>query len=498
MRNGKQYLESLDDGRRVYVNGEKVSNPTEHPAFSGAIRTAASLYDAALDPSNDMIFTDPETGIEANKVFMIPRNYEDLEQRRQAIISWASITKGLMGRSPDHVGSFIAGFASAPEVFAEGDPSFANNVKRFYQTMMRDDLYLSYAIIPPQVDRSKTAQGQEDRFTQVGVYEEKDDGIVVRGSQMLATSGAISNYLFVSCMPPLRPGDEDYALSFVVPIDTPGLKLYCRRPYAIGQPSAFDYPLSTRFDESDALVVFEDVFVPWENVFVYRNVELVRDQFFRAPAHVLGNNQAQTRLIVKLKFLIGIARKVAATNRIDSIPSVQEKLGDLASLAAIVEGMVLASEASHVVDDNGVARPNPRFLYAPMGLQAELYPRVLHLLREIVGAGVVQLPSSYKEMVNPETQSDIERYVKSPDVPSEERVKLFKLAWDAVGSEFAGRHHQYELFYAGAPHVAKGYAYRNYGYDEAVELVESFMGSYGLKDADGYGFNQEISPAASG
>ena len=165
-------------------------------------------------------------------------------------------------------------------------------------------------------------------------------------------------------------------------------------------------------------------------------------------------------------------------------------LGVVASLASIVEGMVLASEASHVVDDNGVARPHPRFLYGAMGLQAELYPRVLHLLREMVGAGVIQVPSSYKEMVNPETEADIKRYVRSPGVSSEERVKLFKLAWDAVGSEFAGRHHQYELFYAGAPYVAKGYSYRNYGYEEAVGLVESFLRDYGLEDAEDSGLKQ--------
>ena len=478
MRSGQHYLESLDDERHVYVNGERVRHVSAHPAFQGVTQTIASLYDAALEPSNDMIFAEPGTGVKGNKVFMIPRSLEDLQQRRVAIQTWAKLTNGLAGRSPDHVGSFLAGFASAADIFGP----FAGNVSRVYHKLLSDDLYISYAIIPPQVDRSKTAQGLEDAFTQVGVYDEKDGGIIVRGSQMLATGGAISNYVFVSCIPPLRPGDEDYALSFVVPTDAPGLKLYCRRPYALGQPSAFDYPLSTRFDESDALVVFDDVFVPWENVFVYRNVELVREQFFKTPAHVLGNNQAQIRLTTKVKFLIGLARKVAATNRIDEIPSVQENLGELASLAAIVEGMVLASEASAVFDRNGVARPNPRFLYGAMGLQAELYPRVLHLLRQMVGAGVIQVPSSYRELVNPETESDIKRYVKSPGVPSEERVKLFKLAWDAVGSEFAGRHHQYELFYAGAPYVAKGYAYRNYGYDEAVSLVDAFLSSYGLED----------------
>ena len=478
MRSGTHYLESLDDGRTIYVNGERVSRLTAHPAFRGITRTIASLYDTALEASNDMIFTDPKTGIKGNKVFMIPQSLEDLGQRHRAIQTWAQLTNGFVGRSPDHVGSFLAGFASAADLFGP----FADNVTHLYRQLLSDDLYISYAIIPPQVDRSKTAQGQEDAFTQVGVYKEKSGGIVVRGSQMLATGGAISNYLFVSCIPPLRPGDEDYALSFAIPTATAGLKLYCRRPYALGQPSTFDYPLSTRFDESDALVVFDDVFVPWENVFAYRNIELVRDQFFKTPAHVLGNNQAQIRLITKVKFLIGLARKVAATNRIDAIPSVQETLGELASLAAIVEGMVLASEANAIFDANSVARPHPRFLYGAMGQQAELYPRVLHLLREIVGAGVIQVPSSYQELVNPETEPDIKRYVKSPGMPSEERVKLFKLAWDAVGSEFAGRHHQYELFYAGAPYVAKGYTFRNYGYDEAVSLVDSFLSSYGLEN----------------
>jgi len=195
-------------------------------------------------------------------------------------------------------------------VFARGSDSFGQNVTRFYRKLLNEDFYATYVIIPPQVDRSKTAKDQEDAFMQVGVCREKDGGIVVRGAQMLGTASAISNYLFVSCIVPLQPGDEDYALSFVTPMDSPGLKLYCRPPYAVGKPSVFDYPLSTRFDETDALMVFDDVFVPWENVFVYRDVGLVRAQFFETPAHVLGNNQAQIRLTTKMQFLLGIARKI--------------------------------------------------------------------------------------------------------------------------------------------------------------------------------------------
>jgi 4-hydroxyphenylacetate 3-monooxygenase len=480
VKSGQQYLEALCDGRRVSIHGEWVRNVTDHPAFLGVTRTIAGMYDTALDPANNMIYTAPESGNRANRVFMIPRSRDDLEQRRQAMTCWSRRTHGFVGRGPEHVGNFMAGFASAPEVFARAGKAYGDNVSRWYRKLLDEDLYVTYTIIPPQVDRSKTAQGLEDPFIQVGVVEEKDGGIVVRGAQMLGTASAISDYLFVSCIMPLRPGDEAYANTFIIPIATPGLKLYCRPPYAVDKPSVFDYPLSMQFDESDALAVFDDVFVPWENVFVYRDVEMLRAQFFETPAHVLGNSQAQIRLMVKMQFLAGLARKIAAAMNIDAIPSVQEKLGELASLAAIVEGMVLASESQCVVDRHGVAQPNPRFLYGAIGLQAELYPRALGVVRELAGAGVIQPPSSYMELVNPETAPDIRRYIRAGGVPSEERIKLFKLAWDAIGSEFGGRHHQYEMFYAGAPYVAKGYAYRNYGYEQAVELVDAFLRSYGV------------------
>jgi 4-hydroxyphenylacetate 3-monooxygenase len=483
MRTGEQYLAALRDDRAIFVDGERVADVTEHEAFRGIVSTVASLYDIAADPANDMSFTEPTTGLRANKIYMIPRNVDDLRARRAAIERWARASNGLLGRGPDHVAAFLAAFASAPSVFENGRAGFGDNLTAFYRRALADDLYLSYVIIPPQVDRSKTAQGQEEAFLQVGVLKEQDGGIVVRGAQMLGTAAAISDYIFVSCIMPQRPGDEDYALSFVVPLAASGLRLYPRRPYAMGQPSTFDYPLSTRFDETDALVVFDDVFIPWEHVFVYRDVELTRKQFFETAAHVLGNTQAQIRLAVKLQFLAGVARKIAATNRIDVLPQVQETLADLAAIAAIVEGMVLAAEGTSSVDAYGVARPNPRFLYAAMSQQAEFYPRALHLLRMLAGGGVMQLPSSAAELNDPRSGPDIRRYIRSTGVPSEERIKLFKLAWDLFGSEFGSRHHQYEMFYAGAPYVAKGYAFRNYGFDAAVKLVDDFMSTYRLEPA---------------
>lgn len=478
MRSGQNYLESLCDARCVILGGEKIADVTSHPAFEGITRTVARLFDSASNPANGMLFR-PNGGELGNKVYMIPRTQEDLRQRRHAISLWARHTGGFVGRGPDHVASFFAGFASKPEVFARGDKAFADNVVRFHGKMLRESLYVAYVIIPPQVDRSKTAKDWDQEFIQAGAVREQQGGVVIRGAQMLGTAAAIADYLYVSCIVPLKPGDENYALSFVLPIASKGLKLYCRRPYALGCPSAFDYPLSARFDESDALVVFDDVLVPWENVFVYKNVELVRAQFFDTPAHVLGNTQAQIRLVEKLKFIIGLARKIAATTRVDQIPAVQEKLGELASLAAIVEGMVIAAEAT-CTNRDGVAWPNSRFLYAAMAMQAEMYPRVLHLVRELAGGGFLQVPDRQEEFGNPEAAADLDRYLSTPGVTAKDRVKLFKLAWDVVGSEFAGRHHQYEMFYAGAPHLSRGYAFRNYGYEEVVALADSFLASYDL------------------
>ncbi len=474
MRSGKSYLNAIHDDRCVYVDGERVRGVPGHAAFRGITRTIAGLYDHAADPANGMACE----GV--NQIYRIPRSQEDLRARRQAITSWARLTNGLVGRGPEHVAGFLAGFAGAPDVFGRADKRFADNVTRFHRTAAEQDLFVTYVIVPPQVDRSKTAQGWDEKFLQVGVVGERDGGIVVRGSQMLGTSSAVSDYLFVSCIVPLKAGDEDYANTFVVPISTKGLKFYCRPPYALHKSSVYDYPLSTRFDETDALVVFDDVFVPWEDVFVYRNVELLRAQFFDTAAHALGNTQAQIRLSVKMKFIIGLARKIAAATQSDTFPGVQEKLGELASLAAIVEGMVLAAEASCSIDKHGVARPNPRFLYGAMGLQSELYPRAIQILRELAGGGVVQVPSSVQDLLAPETQADLRKYIRAAGMTAEDRIKLFKLAWDIVGTEFGGRHQQYEMFYAGAPHVAKGYAYRNYGYDEAVERVNAFLNSYSM------------------
>lgn len=481
MRTSADYLASLDDGRHVVVDGEPVKDIIEHPAFAPIARTIGRLFDLAADPANNMQAEDPATGRAVNRLFLPPRDTGELSAYREAAQVWATETHGFVGRSPDHVGAFVAAFSSHPEAFADNrgpGRNLAENVRAFHRRVVENDLYVSYAIIPPQVSRATTAHAWEGDFIQVGVKKERPDGIVVQGAQMLATGGAVADEILVSCIKPLQAEDEDFAVSFTVPVDTDGLTLYCRRPYAPGASSEYDYPLTSRYDETDALLVFDEVFIPWENVFVYRDVPGLRRQFFDTGAHVLGNWQAQIRFATKLRFLAGLARKVAEVNGVDKFPGVVEKLGELASLVSVVESGVLAAEHTAGNDDRGLCRPGARALYGAMGLQSEIHPRVIGILRDLAGGGVLQLPASVAELHNETTRAHMDRYVSSPGTSAEERIKLFKLVWDAIGSEFAGRHQQYELFYAGAPFVVKGYAYRNYGYDQPLAEVDDFLASY--------------------
>jgi 4-hydroxyphenylacetate 3-monooxygenase len=479
MRTGQEYLDSLNDGRTVLLDGQVVENVLEHPAFGTVARTIGELYDIAADPENGMQYHSEEIDGTANLVFSTPRTPEQLTARRKAVQRWTKHTHGWIGRSPDHVGTFFAAFGAHPEVFEDPKHDFAGNISRYHRRILAEDLYVSYAIIPPQVSRATTASGWEGDFLQVGVVRETEEGIVVRGSQMLATGAAIADEVFVTCIKPLGPDDEDFAVSFALPVATEGLKLLCRRPYAPQASSTFDYPLTSHYDEPDSLVIFDDVLVPWDRVFVDRNTEALRRQFFDTGAHALGNWQAQTRLNTKMQFIGAVARKVTQVNGTDRIPGVQEKLGELASILSSVESALMAAEYTAELDDAGMLVPGKRALYGVMGMQSETYPRVIEILRDLVGGGVLQMPSGVADMRSSVTGPDVERYIASPGVGSEERIKLFRLAWDIIGSEFAGRHQQYELFYAGAPFVVRGvYAYRNYGYEQHVAELDEFLSSY--------------------
>ena len=491
MRTGKEYVNSLNDGRGVYLDGQLVRDVTTHPAFAPAIGSVAQLYDLATDPENAEIMTYRPAASDAsvNKIWLIPKSIEDLEARRKAHQLWQEASFGLMGRSPDHVAAFITGFASSLDIFARGGGQFAENVLRFYQKAREQDLYLAYVIVPPQGDRSKPAHQQPDPHFYAGVVKERDDGIIVKGAQGIGTGALMSNYVLLTCIVPLRSGDENYAISVVVPTNASGLRLYPRRSYATMGDSTYDYPLSSRFDESDSLLVFDDVFVPWEDVFIYKNIELTQAQFFEGPAHVLGNFQALVRLWIKLQFLLGLCKRVCEMHGSVALPPVQAQLGELAAYVSQVEAFVRAAEKNPIFDRNGVARPNPEMVYGGLILQPAICNTMLQSIRELVGGGVIAVPSSASMFLSPLTSSDVRKYYQSGNTGAEERVRLLKLIWDLVGTEFGGRQLQYEMFYAGAPFIVRARNYRAYDWCKSNNLIDRCLAEYNLPDTISGGSN---------
>jgi len=477
MRTGAELLRSLDDGRQVFLDGDRVGRVTDHPAFREAARRMASLFDIAAAPElrERMTFASPKTGAPVWRAWQIPRSHADLKARRLFSETWAEATFGLMGRTPDHVGGFFTGFAATPHVFAAGGQAFADNVVRFYEELRDRHLYASYAIVPPQIDRSKPAHKQSDPTLYAGVVKERDDGIVIAGAQQLATAAVFSDYLHLACIHPLQPGDENYANALAVPINAPGLKLYPRRPFARAGMSAFDYPLTSRFDESDCFCVFDNVFVPWERVFVYRNLAVSRDQWWKTPAHLYGNHQAQCRYATKLRFMMGIAKRMNEMTGNDANPAVAIQMGELAAIVTIVESMLHAHETAATVDADGVLWPAAATLYSMMALQSELNGRMLEIIRELAGAAMITLPSSAQDFSTPEIAADIARYMQSGSADAKTRVAVMRLAWDFLGSEFGSRHAQYEKFYGGASFLVKQNVNRAFDYKRATAMVDAAL-----------------------
>jgi 4-hydroxyphenylacetate 3-monooxygenase len=388
----------------------------------------------------------------------------------------------MLGRSPDHVASCVSGMFMGLDLFERHGAARAAAVREYYEYARDNDLYLTYVIISPQADRSRSAGEQSDEFLVAGVCDEDREGITLRGAKMLGTGCPLANEVFVGAIQPLKPGEEKHSVTAMVPLNAKGLKILSRKSFEAHALSMFDSPLSSSFDENDAVLYFDEVKVPWERVFVHNDVQLAQAQWHAIPTHVYQNYQCQVRLMVKLRFLLGLARKIADTNGIGHFPQVRETLGQLAAETAMVEGMVVGMEASGESYGKYFV-PNKKLLYSAMVLTQQLYPRFVTTLRELSGGGMVMLPSSVDDFANPEIAGYIGLTQRSPVTDSVGRVKLFKLAWDAVGSEFGSRHLQYEMFYAGANMVTRGHAFRTYDWDRAVGLVDDLMARYELPQA---------------
>jgi 4-hydroxyphenylacetate 3-monooxygenase len=482
-KTGAEHISSLQDGRTVYIDGELVADVTEHKAFRNAVRSAAALYDYQARPENieAMTFRPPGASRRVSRGWQMPKSFEEMVERRRALQAWAALSGGFLGRSPDHLASSLIGQLMGIDVFRRHSEARAKALEDYFDYASKADLFLTYVIINPQAERTKS-WGEQSEDMVARIVDEDSTGITIRGAKMLGTSSIMANEVFVASMQPLKAGEEDLAFSCALPMNAKGLRVLSRKSYEAQATSVFDNPISSRFDENDALMYFEDVKVPWERVFVYRDTDMCRAQFHDTPSHAYQNYQAQIRLSVKVAFLAGLARRITEAIGTTKIPSVAEQLGAIAAQAGMVNAMLSGMEASGSHFKEWWV-PNKHYMYSAQVITQELYPRLIQSIRDLAGGALIMLPSSVLDFANPEIRAIIDKTQRSASMDPEHKVKFMKAAWDAIGSEFGSRHVQYEMFYAGARFVTAGHSFRTYDWNGATALVEALLASYDLDEA---------------
>lgn len=454
IRTGADYIQAIKSRQpEVWLGGRRVTNLADEPVFKQPIKELARLYDMQHDPKyqDDITHICEETGARVNNSFLNPKSAEDLQARRRIFEVWAEATYGLMGRTPDFLGTVVTAMASNDWFFRQYGDQWGDNIVNYYKYIRDNDLFLTHAIINPQNDRSKASNEQEDPYTHLGVVKETDEGLIVRGSKMLATLAPITDEVIIYSYPSFKPGDEKYAISFAIPIDTPGLRIFCREETQDGTRSTWDHPLASRFEEMDAVLVFEDVLVPWERVFINQNVEAGNLLYPRTGINLQPSHQSAVRGLVKISFATEVTCAVADAVGVDGFLNVQNQLAELLQGVETIRALVRVAEYEFEMTPQGEARPAIVPLETIRGILPTLYPRAMEILQTIGAGGLLMSPTG-ADFGNPElTEAMNKHYGGRSGVSAEERVRLFKLAWDLCGEAFGQRLVQYERYYSGDP-----------------------------------------------
>ena len=482
---GQEYLDSLDDGREVWIYGERVGKITEHPAFRNSARMIARMYDALHDPAKKDILTVPtEWGGFTHRFYRAANNVEEQVAQRDAIAEWQRISWGWMGRSPDYKGCFL-GTLGANADFYKG---FEQNARNWYRKAQEKTWYVNHAIMNPPVDRDLGPEAGKDVF--VRVTKETSEGIYVSGAKVVATGSALTHYTFIGHVGQVAVQDPAFCPVFIMPTNAPGVKLLCRvsneyRAAVLGSP--FDYPLSSRLDENDAILVMDNVFIPWGDVFIHGDLK-------QANAYNIGSGYLErasmhgcTRFAVKMDFLVGALTRALEITGASSFHGVQTQLGEVIAWRnafwALSDAMAKSAQPW-----NGMIRPMPEPAGAYRVLNQIAMPKIKNIIETVVASGLIYLNSHASDFKSPEIRGYLDQYVRgSGGADAEERVKVMKLLWDAIGTEFGARHELYEINYIGSNDVTRQtnlFAAKGNGLlDQCKAFAQSAMDEY---DLDGW------------
>lgn len=475
-RTGQQFIDGLRaHPREIWIGGERVGDPTAHPAFRRVIRSVASLYDMQHDPDlrDEMTYISPSSGERVGLSFLTPRTHEDLARVRGMMKRWAEFSGGMLGRSPDYLNRAVMAYAAAADYMAANDPRFGENARRYYEYVRERDLCLTHTLINPQANRSVGPSKQADPHLAAAVVQETDAGIVVRGARMLATL-PVSDEIMVFPSTVLRGQAEDapYAFAFAIPTATPGLRFICRESFDYGR-TRHDHPLGSRFEEMDAVVVFDDVRVPWERVFLLGDVERCNRAFAETRAVIHMAHQVVVKNIAKTEFILGLVCLMVDAIAIESFQHVQEKVAEVIQTLEAMRAFLRAAEADAAIDRWGVMTPAWQPLDAARNMFPRMYPRMVEIVHQLGASGLMAMPTA-ADLAGP-LAPVIEQYYQAARAGARDRIRLFRLAWDVALSAFGGRQVLYERFFFGDPVRMAGAMFA--GYDKApyMERVRAFL-----------------------
>jgi len=472
-RTGAQFLRGLADGREIWVGGERVTDVVDHPAFTGAAHALAEVFDLQHEAAGVCLMPDPETGEPINVSHMIPRSREDLQRRHLALERISEYSVGLMGRTPDYMNVTYAGFAGRFDEWAvNGNEQGAENLVKYQKKLARDDVSLTHTIVHTTVDRAKgeTPLGYDD--VQLHKVEDTEHGILVRGSRILATLAPFADEIAVYPGHPMPNATDVHALSFNIRIDTPGLKFLCRDSTSVNT-NRFDNPLSSRFDEQDAFVIFDDVEVPRDRIFINANLAVYNSVMLTGWWPNIMH-QTMIRAQTKLEFAYGLAARMAEAVNVNS-PQAQQMLGEIWCFAEFARSAILSAEQGAYEYGNGVWFPDGRPLVALRAALPVWFPRVNEIIRLLGSHNHFTAPSA-AQFADPTLRPLLDKYLPGAGgVSAEQRARIFRLAWDYAGGALASRNEQYERFYLGSAgrNQANGHLYSDR--TRANRLVDRFL-----------------------
>lgn len=473
-RTAEQVIQRFkDQPPAIYHRGKRVDDITTEPGLSGGVKSLAALYDHQWDNQETALYKSLETGDLVSKTFMIPKTREQLKDIGDVMHKRGEFTQGMMGRMPDYLNRAMAGYAGSAEFLAVQNPQFVDNMRNYHSYLQENDLSLTHTLINPQINRAVGTAQQKDPYLAARIKEETDAGIVIRGARMLATL-PISDEIMVFPSTLLRSTEEDapYAFGFAIPNNTDGLKFQCRETMDYGR-SLYDHPLSARYEEMDAVVFFDDVFVPWERVFLYRDVATCNQAYAATGTVWHMAHQVLCKAIAKTEYMLGLASLMVDSIGIEKFQHVQEKVMSIWITLETMKAFRYSAEQQAEPNDYGVMTPARAPLDAARNLYPKIYPEMVEVIKKLGASGLVAMPTQAD--VNGPLAEEIDRYYQSARQEAADRIPLFRLAWDTALSAFASRQAHYEYYFFGDPVRMSMALFRNHDRTPYMDTVRDFL-----------------------